>query len=88
MTWPRKAAEQGLAAAQHNLGLMYKKGQGVPQNYSLAYTWLSVAIASGVPDQSSIISARDGLAEKLSPPQLAEAQKRAAQYSEKYKPRK
>jgi TPR repeat protein len=27
--WYRKAAEQGVPDAQSNLGLMYKKGQGV-----------------------------------------------------------
>lgn len=29
----RKAAAQGDAAAQFNLGAMYVKGQGMPQNY-------------------------------------------------------
>ena len=28
----RKAAEQGFAEAQHNLGAMYAKGKGVPEN--------------------------------------------------------
>ena len=31
MKWYRKAAEQGNAKAQSNLGLMYANGQGVPQ---------------------------------------------------------
>ena len=29
--WYRLAAEQGLASAQHNLGVMYDNGQGVPK---------------------------------------------------------
>ena len=29
----RKLAEQGDAVAQYNLGLLYVKGQGVPQDY-------------------------------------------------------
>ncbi len=30
MKWYRKAAEQGHAGAQHNLGFMYTEGQGIP----------------------------------------------------------
>ena len=30
--WYRKAAEQGYANAQFNLGLMYTKVEGVPQD--------------------------------------------------------
>ena len=36
MKWYRLAADQGYAAAQFNLGVMYAKGQGVPQDYVLA----------------------------------------------------
>ena len=32
-----KAAEQGDAGAQVNLGFMYGNGQGIPQNYVKAY---------------------------------------------------
>ncbi len=31
--WYGRAAEQGNTSAQFNLGLMYGKGQGVPQDY-------------------------------------------------------
>ena len=37
----RKAAEQGDGDAQFNLGLMYAKGKGVPQDYVEAYKWYS-----------------------------------------------
>ena len=33
-------AEQGDARAQHNLGLMYANGQGVPQDNVYAYMWV------------------------------------------------
>ena len=33
VAWYRKAAEQGYAGAQFNLGAMYAKGGGVPQDY-------------------------------------------------------
>ena len=29
LTWYRKAADQGWAAAQYNLGMMYEEGLGV-----------------------------------------------------------
>ncbi|HMY01514.1 MAG TPA: hypothetical protein PKC44_17210, partial [Agitococcus sp.] len=32
----KKAAQQGDAYAQFNLGLMYAKGEGVPQDYAKA----------------------------------------------------
>jgi TPR repeat protein len=34
--WYRNAADQGDPAAQNNLGIMYKDGQGVPQDYAEA----------------------------------------------------
>ena len=37
----RLAADQGIAPAQVILGVMYAKGQGVPQDYSEAVKWLS-----------------------------------------------
>ena len=38
-TWYRKAAQQGLAAAQDNLAVMYAEGKGIPEGYA----WFSVA---------------------------------------------
>jgi hypothetical protein len=32
VNWYRKAADQGHAKAQFNLGLMYNNGEGVPEN--------------------------------------------------------
>ena len=36
-------AEQGYASAQYNLGVMYRDGQGVPQNYETAFKWYRLA---------------------------------------------
>jgi len=33
MKWYRKAAEQGLAEAQYNLGVPYYNGQGASKDY-------------------------------------------------------
>ena len=43
--WYRKAAEQGDAEAQYNLGVMYDKGEGVPKNNVEAYKWFNLAAA-------------------------------------------
>ena len=40
-------AKQGDADAQYNLGIMYDKGQGVPQNYKTAVKWWKRAAEQG-----------------------------------------
>jgi|TARA_B110000503_G_scaffold69901_1_gene108898 TPR repeat protein len=40
-------AEQGLVEAQYNLGHMYRKGQGVPQNHKTAVKWYTLAAEKG-----------------------------------------
>ena len=41
--WYKKAALQGHAQAQFNLGLMYESGAGVPKDGVRAYAWTSLA---------------------------------------------
>ena len=45
--WYRKAAEQGVVQAQHNLGLMYAYGEGVEQDAEAARAWYGKAAAQG-----------------------------------------
>jgi uncharacterized protein len=45
--WYRKAAEQGCAEAQNNLGLMYLLGRGVPQDDTTAAKWFRKAAEQG-----------------------------------------
>ena len=40
-------AEQGSSKAQNNLGIMYDKGQGVPQDYTEAVKWYLKAAKKG-----------------------------------------
>ncbi len=47
MSWYKKAAEQGNAFAQFNLGLMYEKGRGVPQDDGQAVVWYKKAAEQG-----------------------------------------
>lgn len=73
--WFRKAAEQGLAKAQFNLGVMYDQGQGVSQDYVQAHLWLSLAAAQGLGGAQSV---RDLVAARMTPDQIAEAQRLAS----------
>jgi TPR repeat protein len=47
--WYRKAAEQGNAQAQSNLGLMYDNGEGVPEEDAEAVKWIRKAAEQGDP---------------------------------------
>lgn len=48
--WFLKAAEQGLARAQYNLGVMYANGTGVAQSYEKAVEWYQKAAEQGFED--------------------------------------
>jgi TPR repeat protein len=43
----RSQADQGYVYAQYNLGVMYDKAQGVPQNYAEALKWYRLAADQG-----------------------------------------
>ncbi|HEY4981320.1 MAG TPA: tetratricopeptide repeat protein [Pseudolabrys sp.] len=43
----RPLADQGVAIAQNNLGVLYEKGQGVSQNYAEAAKWYRLAADQG-----------------------------------------
>jgi TPR repeat protein len=47
MEWYRKAADQGHAAAQLNLGLMYASGRGVPRDDAEALNWMRKSADGG-----------------------------------------
>ena len=77
LKWYRKAADQGHARAQHNLGVMYRDGQGVPQDYVRAHMWFNLAATKGDKDA---VKNRDIAAAKMTPAQIAEAQKLAREW--------
>jgi hypothetical protein len=85
--WFRKAAEQGHAEAQYNLGGMYFRGRGVPRDFVLAHMWFNLSV-SRVPaseretrEATEIII--DLVASKMTPFQIAEAQRMAREWKPK-----
>ena len=46
--WYRRAAEQGDATAQANLGALYYEGRGVPQDNKIALQWFRRAAEQGL----------------------------------------
>lgn len=75
--WYRKAAERGYVEAQAMVGVFYLEGRGVPQNYVLAHKWLNLAAAQGDQVATKI---REHVAERMTPEQIAEAQKLAREW--------
>ena len=73
----RPLAEQGDAAAQYNLGVMYREGQGVPQDDVQAYLWMNLAAAQGFEQAQKV---RDLMARKMTPAQRADAQRLAREW--------
>jgi TPR repeat protein len=48
--WCQRAAHSNLAWAQYNLGLMYRKGEGVPQSDTEAAHWYRLAATQNFPE--------------------------------------
>ena len=77
IAWFRKAADQGYAGAQFKLGVAYENGEGVAKNDVLAYANYAIAARDG---NKEYVTSRDGIAGKLTPPQLRQAQALAADW--------
>jgi TPR repeat protein len=79
--WFRRAAEQHNALGQSILGLLHWKGQGVGQDYAQAYMWMRLAAShSDCPSRDEYVKACDAIARKMSPAQLAEAERLAREW--------
>lgn len=75
--WLRLASDWGDVVAQNDLAEMYRDGKGVPQDYALAHMWFNLAAAKGNADANK---SRDDLAQKMTPDQIAEAQRLAREW--------
>jgi len=75
--WFRLAADQGRADAQSSLGAMYAEAEGFPQDFVQALKWFILAAAQNHDDA---IQNRDRAVLVMTPDQVAEARKLAAQW--------
>ncbi len=83
LTWYRKAADQGYAQDQNNLGRMYAYGKGVPQDYVQAHKWFNLAASRAQEGDEWAAQRRNEVAAKMTPAQIAEAQKLAREWKPK-----
>jgi uncharacterized protein len=74
MIWFQKAAEQGHPVAKLFLRVMYAEGRGVPQDDVRAHMWFSLSTAQG---EQRAVKALDMAERRMTPAQIAEAQKLA-----------
>ena len=79
--WYLKAAEQGYAMAQNNLGVLYVIGEGVPQDYVSAHLWFNLAAAQG---HKKAQNGQEIVAKRMTPDQIAEAQRMAREWMAKH----
>lgn len=73
-SWYRRAALQGYQPAQGNLGILYANGHGVKRDYVEAYMWLMLADAGA----NRVI-----VGKKLSPQEIATAERRVREFKAK-----
>lgn len=71
------AANAGDASAQLTLGYAYALGDGVIQDYVEAHKWFNLAAAGG---EQGADQARDAIARKMTPAQVAKAQRLASSW--------
>ena len=70
----RPLAEQGNAKAQHLIGVMYHKGEGVARNSVRAFAWFSLAAAHG--DREAKAKLHE-VSQALTPEELSQAREMA-----------
>jgi TPR repeat protein len=87
MKWFRNAADRGDARAQYHLGLFYANGDSGETDNVSAHMWFNLASArfpaSDISFRSAARMNRDLVAEKMTPYQIAEAQKLAREWKPK-----
>lgn len=72
------AADQGHSFALFDLARIYRSGEGVPKNDVLAYKWFNILAA--LHDDEISRRAREELGRKMTPAQIAEAQRLSSEW--------
>ena len=82
MAWFRKAAEQGYANAQSNLGVMYNNGRGITKDEAQAVAWFRKAAEQGDANAKTILEQLEShkvTEQKNTPEQIPSSLEKAAQ---------
>ena len=79
VTWYRKGAEQGNAWAQRNLYVMHRDDQLPQADLVQALAWINLAASQAKPHPDAA-QERQKLSAKLTPAQVAEAQRLAREW--------
>lgn len=84
--WEGEAAELGHCDDQGDLGILYAQGLGIPQDYVMAHKWFNLAAScsKGFHHEESVKN-RSRVEKKMTPAQVAEAQKLARDWKPKNK---
>ncbi|MGB6744512.1 MAG: hypothetical protein WBE38_12780, partial [Terracidiphilus sp.] len=78
--WYRKAADQGDAAAQGTMGMLYTVGQGVERSDVEAYYWLDLAAAVKGPQQAQYTANRQAVGTRITADELADVEDRVTKW--------
>jgi localization factor PodJL len=78
--WFRRAGELGVRDSQFNLGVLYGRGLGVPQDLQQSWLWFSLASRQGDLDAAK---KRDEVASKLDSKGIAAATKALTEFKER-----
>ena len=77
-------AKQGETQAQYNLGVMFGDGRGVSQDNILAHMWFNIAVSAlEGKGRNDAVKDRDLVASKMTPAQIAEAERLAREWKPK-----
>lgn len=84
--WAQSAAVQGIAEAQYSLGMHYGQGWGTPQDLVIAYKWMALAFEGDIPNPIGKLANLEWLVKrgKMSPEQIGQGQKLAAEHTANY----
>lgn len=69
--WAEHSARQGNTLAQKTIGTLFELGHGVDRDYVTAQKWFIISATNGYPEAEI---ARDALASRMAPEQVAKAQ--------------
>jgi hypothetical protein len=78
--WYRRAADGDDLRGQYQLGTLYFDGTGVARDYVSAYVWFTIAAGQTplIDNRKELIELRNIAAARMTPEQVAEAQRRVA----------